>query len=121
MWQQQQQQSNLQSILGNNEEDLLTFQQALAQPTAVKGVKTSQHRRQCSATPGYLSNRAADPTSEEERLFELNQFLSEEYHRHVGSKKRSSSTLGGSPIKRLREWQTHVRRYANLLAIVDIA
>lgn len=90
--------------LGNGEDDLLTFQQALAQPTTIRGIKSSQNRRPCSNSQGYFnSNRPIDSKTEEERLLELNQFLSEEYHRHVGSRKRSCSTLGGSPIKRLRD------------------
>lgn len=102
--QQQQQQSNLQLHLGNTEEDLVTFQQALAQPAAIRGTKTNQNRRQCLTTTqsGY-HNRTIDPKAEEERLVELNQFLSEEYHRHVGSRKRSCSNIGGSIIKRHRE------------------
>lgn len=100
---QQQPQSTLQILHGNNEDDLVTFQQALAQPAAIKGIKLNQNRRQCSNPTTYLNNRAIDPKSEEERLLELNQFLSEEYHRHVGSRKRSCSNLGGNPIKRLRE------------------
>lgn len=95
-------QANLQILLGNNEDDLLTFQQALTQP-AIRGIKSSQNRRPCSNSPGYLNNRLVDPKSEEDKLLELNQFLSEEYHRHVGSRKRSCSTLGGTSIKRLRE------------------
>lgn len=101
--QQQQQQQQPQILLGNNEDDLVTFQQALAKPAAIKGIKSNQNRRPCSNSPAYLNSRTIDPKSEEERLLELNQFLSEEYHRHVGSRKRSCSTLGGSPIKRLRE------------------
>jgi len=97
-----QQQPNIQIILGGNEEDLLTFQQALVQPTS-RGIKPSQSRRPCSNSPGYLNSRAIDPTTEEDRLLELNQFLSDEYHRHVGSRKRSCSTNGSNPYKRLRE------------------
>lgn len=99
----QQQQLNPQIQLSNNEDDLVTFQQALAQPT-VRGIKSSQNRRVYSNSPGYINSRTQiDHKTEEDRLSELNQFLSEEYHRHVGSRKRSCSTLGGNPIKRLRE------------------
>lgn len=100
----QQQQSIMQSHLGNTEDDLVTFQQALTQPAAIRGVKTNQNRRQClSSTQTGYHNRAIDPKTEEERLLELNQFLSEEYHRHVGSRKRSCSNIGGNTIKRHRE------------------
>lgn len=98
---QQQPQQQQQILHGNNEEDLITFQQALVQP-AIKGVRSNQLRRAChSSSPGYFNNRTID--REEERLLELNQFLSEEYHRHVGSRKRSCNSLGGSSIKRFRE------------------
>lgn len=102
--QQQQQQSNLQIILGNSEDDLYTFQQALVQPAA-KAIKSNQTRRPCAnSSPNYLSNRSLmENKTEDEKLLELNQFLSEEYHRHVGSRKRSCSSQGASPIKRLRE------------------
>lgn len=103
--QQQQQQGNTQSILVGNEEDLLTFQQALAQ-SASKSVKTGSTRKPCSNSCGYLNSqqqRAVEAKSEEDRLIELNQFLSEEYHRHVGSRKRPCSSIGGSHIKRFRE------------------
>lgn len=104
--QQHQQQSNLQSIVGGNDEDLLTFQQALAQ-TASKSVKMSQSRKSCPNSYGYMNNqqhRAVEVKSEEDRLLELNQFLTEEYHRHVGSRKRSCSSIGGGMhIKRFRE------------------
>lgn len=102
--QQQQLQSNLQIILSNSEDDLHTFQQALAQPV-VKGIKSSQNKRPCSnSSAGYLGSRSMENKTEEDRLLELNQFLSDEYHRHVGSRKRSCSTLGGgSSIKRVRE------------------
>lgn len=100
----QQQNSNSQLHLGNTEEDLVTFQQALVQPTAIKGAKSNQNRRQCLNTTqaGYHS-RTIDSKAEEERLIELNQFLAEEYHRHVGSRKRSCSNTGGNIIKRHRE------------------
>lgn len=102
--QQQLQSNNLQIILSNSEDDLYTFQQALAQP-AVKGVKPSQNKRPCSnSSTGYLGSRSMENKTEEDRLLELNQFLSDEYYRHVGSRKRSCSTLGGgSSIKRVRE------------------
>lgn len=97
-----------QILLGNNEDDLFTFQQALAQPAInsgrLKSSSTQHGRRPCSNSSGYLnSNRSIEAKTEEERLLELNQFLSEEYHRHVGSRKRSSSSLGGDAIKRFRE------------------
>lgn len=102
--QQQQNQPNLQILLGNNEDDLLTFQQALAQPAVRVKTSLSQNRKHCSNSPGYLNNRSIEPTkSEDEKLLELNQFLSEEYHRHVGSRKRTCSSLGGNPIKRMRD------------------
>lgn len=85
----------------NNEDNLVTFQQALVQPAVVRSIKSGQ--------TNYNSNRSSylpiDSThkSEEDRLLELNRFLSEEYHRHVGSRKRSCSTHGGSMVKRVRE------------------
>lgn len=102
--QQQLQSNNPQIILSNSEDDLYTFQQALAQP-AVKGVKSNQSKRPCSnSSTGYLGSRSMENKTEEDRLLELNQFLSDEYYRHVGSRKRSCSTLGGgSSIKRVRE------------------
>lgn len=97
------QQPNMQTLLCNNEDDLVTFQQALAQP-AVKGIKSNQNRRPCLNSSGYLNSRSIEASkSEEDRLLELNQFLSEEYHRHVGSRKRSCSSIGGNFIKRVRE------------------
>lgn len=107
--QQQQQQnpsSNTQtSIISNNEEDLVTFQQALVQPAVIsRSTKSGANRRPCLNASGYLTGRTIDPSkSEEDRLLELNQFLSEEYHRHVGSRKRSCSSNGGNLIKRIRD------------------
>lgn len=108
------QQSNLQILLGNTtneDQDLITFQQALAPPTTINRVTNKpnhQFRRPCSNSSGYLNSSrttaAADQAkTEEERLFELNQFLTEEYNRHVGSRKRTCSNLGGDAIKRFRE------------------
>lgn len=97
--QQQQQNPTVPALLGNNEEDLVTFQQALVQPVAVKSVKMGHNNRRPS-----MNNRSIETTkSEEDRLLELNQFLSEEYHRHVGSRKRSCASIGGNVIKRPRE------------------
>lgn len=109
--QSQQSQSNPQILQSNNDDDLVTFQQALAsQPAALKAsnIKLNQNRRSCSgAQTGYFTsnNRATsiEHKTEEDRLLELNQFLSEEYYRHVGSRKRSCSNLGGSSLKRFRE------------------
>lgn len=102
--QQLQQQSNFQVLLGNNEDHLLTFQQALSAQAPTRGVKTTQIRRSSSNLSGsQLANRAIDHKSEEDKLVELNQFLADEYHRHVGSRKRSCSNLGGGTIKRFRE------------------
>lgn len=105
----QQSQANAQIISSNNDDDLVTFQQALAQPASIKGnnIKSSQSRRSCpgNATGYFAGNTrgSVDHKTEEEKLLELNQFLSEEYHRHVGSRKRSCLNLGGSTIKRFRE------------------
>lgn len=104
----QQQQSNMQSLLSNNEDHLLTFQQALGgQPASLRAnVKLCPNKhpicQQASGQP--LNCRSVDHNkSEEDRLLELNQFLSEEYHRHVGSRKRTSSGHGGSTAKRFRD------------------
>jgi len=97
------------SLIANNEEDLVTFQQALVQPAAIKSVKLGHNTRRPSMNTtvpaGFMTNRSSiDVTkSEEDRLLELNQFLSEEYHRHVGSRKRSCASIGGNVIKRARE------------------
>lgn len=93
---QQQLQSNLPILLGNNEEDLVIFQQALAQPN-VTGKTNNQSRKPLN------NSRSIDPKTEEERLLELNRFLSEEHYRYVGSRKRTNSAFGGGPIKRFRE------------------
>lgn len=104
----QQSQVNSQIISSNNDDDLVTFQQALAQPALKANIKSNQNRRSCAGNQTeYITNNTwgsgFDLKSEEERLLELNQFLSEEYHRHVGSRKRSCSNLGGSTLKRFRE------------------
>lgn len=98
-----QQQANLQVLLGNNEDHLITFQQALIAQPQNRGIKSGQFRRSCGSHGSHLTNRAIDHKSEEERRLELNQFLSDEYHRHVGARKRSCSNLGGGTIKRFRE------------------
>lgn len=102
--QQQQQNNNLQILLSNNDDDLLTFQSALAQPTSIRGIKSSQARK-TNTNSGYAAGRPApvNHANEDEQRLELNQFLTEEYQRHVGSKKRSCSSQGGGYIKRLRE------------------
>lgn len=89
-----------QSNVSNNEEDLVTFQQALVQPAVVRSIKSGQSRRPCLNTSGYLNIGPAQ--SEEDRLLELNEFLADEYHRHVGSRKRPFPH-SGSPNKRMRE------------------
>lgn len=102
-------QSNINSsqaqLLCNNEDDLVTFQQALVQPTIVKSsIKSGQHKRPSLRTSGYLQSPAVDHAkSEEDRLLELNEFLAEEYHRHVGSKKRPCPSGDSNFIKRARE------------------
>ena len=103
-----QQQTNLHT-LGNNEDDLVTFQQALVHPaTNGNGLKSNQNRRPCLNSSGYLNSRSLDQArSEEDRLLELNQFLSEEYNRHVGSRKRSCSSIGGNVIKRFHHANYH--------------
>lgn len=100
-----QQEPNPHVILGNNEDHLKTFQQALSAQASIKTMKSGQIRRVCSNSPGANQNNRAiqEHTVEESRLLELNQFLSEEYHRHVGSRKRSSAQMGGNAIKRIRE------------------
>lgn len=95
---------NNHQALGNNEDDLLTFQQALAQPM-FKSVKSSppSSRRHNPYNMYDTRTQLEQAKSEEDRLQELNQFLSDEYHRHVGSKKRSCTSHGGSSIKRMRD------------------
>lgn len=90
--------------IGNNEDNLVTFQQALVQPAVIRSIKSGQSNN-VSHRSNYLNNRAVDSRieSEEDRLLELNRFLSEEYHRHVGSRKRSCSAIGGNIVKRVRE------------------
>lgn len=101
---QQQQQSNLQAPLPTQDDHLTTFQQALSAQPPVKGIKSGQIRRSCANVAGpQLTTRAIEHKSEEDRLLELNQFLTEEYHRHVGSRKRSCTNQGGLTIKRFRE------------------
>ena len=105
--QQQQQQQSLTALLGNNEEDLVAFQQALVQPISVRSVKMGHNNRRPSVNSvqsAYTNNRSIESNNvEEDRLLELNKFLSEEYHRHVGSRKRSCTSIGGGVIKRARE------------------
>lgn len=101
---QQQPSNTTQTLSSNNEEDLVTFQQALVQPATVRSMKSGHNKRPYLNSTGYLNSRPVDPSeSEEDRLLELNQFLSEEYNRHVGSRKRSCPSGGGNAIKRARE------------------
>lgn len=92
--------------LSNNEDNLVTFQQALVQPAVIRSIKSGQNsNNNHSNRSSFPNNCTIDPVhkSEEERLLELNRFLSEEYHRHVGSRKRSCSAIGGNMVKRVRE------------------
>lgn len=105
-----QQHPSLTAFLGNNDEDLVAFQQALVHPvTKGRSVKMGQNNRRPSinsstAQANHLVIRSTETSNkEEDRLLELNQFLSEEYYRHVGSRKRSCASIGGNMIKRSRE------------------
>uniref|UniRef100_A0A6G1SFL2 UPF0472 protein C16orf72 n=1 Tax=Aceria tosichella TaxID=561515 RepID=A0A6G1SFL2_9ACAR len=92
--------------IGNNEDNLVTFQQALVQPAVIRSIKSGQNNiNNHSSRTNYLNNCTIESPieSEEDRLLELNRFLSEEYHRHVGSRKRSCSAVGGNMVKRVRE------------------
>lgn len=100
--------SQSQTTICNNEDDLLTFQQALTQPVAKNTRSSPQTNRRHipGNNQGLLNSRSSlfeQAKSEEDRLRELNQFLSDEYYRHVGSKKRSCSSHGGNSIKRVRD------------------
>lgn len=96
-------QQNSNAYLSNNDEDLVTFQQALVQPATVRSIKFGHNNRRPSINSSQTQRPFETSNSEEDRLLELNQFLSEEYHRHVGSRKRSCLSIGGNMIKRARE------------------
>lgn len=97
----------VQFLIGNNDDDLSTFHEALAhtknQKPITHSLASSNLKRPCSNVPYGARAIEERNTSEEDRLLELNQFLTDEYHRHVGSRKRSSSNTGGNLIKRLRD------------------